>query len=387
MIKSIANAALAKVAAGLGISLTIAGSACALDSAAQTSPAAAPSLETALPKIDAHFRQEADADRFSGAVLIMQNGRILFERGYGLANREVQESITPATRFNLGSVDKFITRIAIFQLLEAGKLNLSDKIGEILPDYVNRSVREKVSIQHLLDMTSGIPSYWNARFRDRRQQLRTTDDFLALFAEEPLRFEPGQYYEYSNGGFILLGKVIERISGMTYADYVKAHISGPIGMNSTSLAPVPLQSRGYAIGYSRPTWDDGEQRSDVPPLMPNTDVLPGWGSSAGGGYSTVRDFALLDRALRQGRLLGPQVRRLFFGEEFLSGRGAGTGWNGGTPGANTVFLMLPEGTTMIIFANRDPDAATEARDKIFEIWGRPLPPPRPRAAPPRPRPE
>jgi CubicO group peptidase (beta-lactamase class C family) len=341
----------------------------ALAPAADTSA----SLKAAIPKLDSHLQAQTSADKFSGAVLIAHDGKILFERGYGLADRETGERATPDTRFNLGSVDKFITRIAIFQLLEAGKLSLGDTLGKILPNYPNADARNKVTVQHLLDMSGGVPGYWNDKFRERREQLRSTDDFLALFADEPLRFEPGQYSEYSNGGYIVLGKIVEKLSGLSYADYVRRHITAPAGMKSTSLEPRRAGAKLHAIGYTRP--------NETSPLQSNAGMLPGWGSSAGGGYSTVRDFQRLDRALRTGKLLRPGTASLFFGEEFLRGEGPSAGWNGGTAGANTVFAMLPDGATIIIFANRDPGVAMEARDKLFEFWGRPLPPPRKRQPP------
>jgi CubicO group peptidase (beta-lactamase class C family) len=344
--------------------------------AAQEAKSGWPPLETAaLPEVDAYLRQQADAGAFSGAVLILQNGRSLLERGYGFANRETREPNTPDTRFNLASVNKLITRIAIYQLVDAGKLSLDDKVGTILPGYPNAAVKDKVTVQHLIDMKGGLPDIFNEKFRVNHKKLRSTDDFLALFAEEPLRFEPGTKREYSNGGYVLLGKIIERLSGKSYSEYVGAHIAAPAGMTSTSL-DAPDGARGAAIGYTR----SSDMFADPDPkaqLRPNQAFLPGRGSSAGGGYSTIRDFARLDAALRNGKLLKPTTRDLLFPPGSAAGRGLAGAVLGGTTGANTMFLPFSDGVTVIAFANMDPPAAMSAMAKPLQMLGRPLPGPPP----------
>ena len=331
----------------------------------------APSREV-LQAIDGYFAELARQDRLSGAVLISRNGVTLFERGYGLANRATGERITPSTRFNLGSMDKFMTRAAIFQLVGAGRLSMDAAVGEILPGYPNRDVREKVTVRHLVEMTSGVPNYWGERYEARRTALRTTDDFLALFADQPLQFEPGTRTAYSNGGYILLGKIIEQISGLSFSDYLSRHITGPARMRSTSLAPPSPGARGYAVGYTRLQRMGEGRASPTGPLRRNDFSLPGWGSSAGGGYSTVRDFARLDAALRAGRLLGAGTR-LQLTERFLAGSSCSVGWTGGAPGVNTSLSLCPDGTTVIIFLNRDPPLADAATSEVLRLLGRASP--------------
>jgi CubicO group peptidase (beta-lactamase class C family) len=345
--------------------------------AAQQAKSAWPPLSAdAIPEVDNYLREQAKAGLFSGAVLISQDGKPLLERGYGLANRETGEPVTPDTRFNLASINKFITRIAIYQLLDAGKLSLDDKVGKILPDYPNAAVRDKVTVQHLIDMKGGLPDIFNEKYRAKHKELRTTDDFLALFAEEPLRFEPGMKREYSNGGYIVLGKIVEQLSGTSYSDYVKSRITGPTGMTATSL-DAPNGAKGAAIGYTR----SADMVADPDPkaaLRSNQDFLPGRGSSAGGGYSSVRDFARLDEALRSGKLLKPATRDLLFPPGFAAGTGPAGLFLGGTTGSNTLYLPFPGGATVIVFANMDPPAATSVMSAPFRMLGRPLPGPPPK---------
>jgi CubicO group peptidase (beta-lactamase class C family) len=220
-------------------------------------------------------------------------------------------------------------------------------------------------------MRGGIPDIFNDKFKARHKSLRTTDDFTALFAEEPLRFQPGERREYSNGGYVILGKIVEQLSGMSYSDYVQKHIQGPAGMTSTSL-DASNGARGTAVGYTR----SSDMFADPDPATPprsNQDFLPGRGSSAGGGYSTVRDFARLDAALRNGKLLKPATVDLLFKPAVIRGNGPVRPMMGGTTGANTVYLPFPDGLTLIIFANTDPPAAITAMEKTAELLGRPFP--------------
>lgn len=337
----------------------------AVASGAPEAPAPSASFAPALADVDEYFRQQTEAGAFSGAVLVAFNEETLFERGYGLANRETGEPITPDTGFNLGSVDKFVTRVAIFQLLEEGRLSLDDTVGEILPNYPNPAVRDDVTVAHLVDMKAGVPSFFNEKFMTHRAELRTTDDYLALFADQPLRFEPGEKTEYSNGGFVILGKIIEQLSGMSYSDYVERKIAAPAGMTSTSIDAANGRP-GFAIGYTRASNDPRQKMDPAAPLRPNQDLLPGRGSSSGGGYSTVRDFARLAAALRKGKLLKPETMDLAFGEGFRQGTGKSTGWVGGFPGVSTSFKMYPDGLTLIVFTNLDHPTAPTVGEEAFK---------------------
>src|SRR5437763_11227801 len=161
----------------------------------------------------AYLEGLAKEDKFSGVVLVARGGKPFFVKAYGLADKTRNLVNNLETKFNLGSMNKMFTAVAIAQLAEQGKLAFDDKVGKLLPDYPNKDVASKVTIHHLLTHTSGLGSYWNAKFDARRATIKTVADYLGLFADEPLLFEPGARFEYSNSGFIVLGASLERGSG------------------------------------------------------------------------------------------------------------------------------------------------------------------------------
>jgi D-alanyl-D-alanine carboxypeptidase len=328
--------------------------------AAVPGSALAQTTDTALTRVDQWIRARAEADSFSGAVLVARNGIPLLRRGYGLANRETKEAVRPDTRFNLGSIDKLITRIAIWQLVAAGKLQLDVAVGRYLPDYPNETVRERVTARQLYEMRSGVGNFMNEEYLARHAEVRTVDQYLELFAKEPLQFEPGTGMLYSNGGYIILGKLIERLTGMSYYDYVARHITGPAEMSATQHylidAPVPDRAVGYTATRG--------------PLQPNTYSLAGRGSPAGGGYSTVDDFLKLDSVLRTNRLL-PAAFDSILGPSFK--RGELVSYGGGGPGTNTQYATWSDGLAIIVFSNRDPSAGTLVAQEVARALGRTIP--------------
>ena len=155
----------------------------------------------------------------------------IFEKAYGLANKETNTPNKTDTKFNLGSINKIFTRIAIGQLVQQGKISFDDKLGKYLPDYPNKDAAEKVTIRHLVTMKSGIGDFFGDKFTAMpKDKLRKNSDFIPLFADKPLAFEPGTNEQYSNGGYILLGAIIEKVSGKSYYDYVRENIFKPAGM-------------------------------------------------------------------------------------------------------------------------------------------------------------
>jgi CubicO group peptidase (beta-lactamase class C family) len=278
--------------------------------------------------------------QFSGVVLIARDGTPIVEKSYGLADREAGRPNNIETAFNIGSINKLFTSIAIRQLTAAAKLDVDASLGTYWPDYPNPAAR-RVTIRQLLEHRSGIGgNIFAAPPGKTRRDLRALADFLPLFAAEPLRFEPGSRQEYSNAGYIVLGLLIERLSGESYYDYVRRHIYEPAGMTRTGHWAVDSLPENTAVGYT----NAAEGRSEAQRVR-NTDLLPGRGSSAGGGYSTAHDLLRLLHAVRAGKL--PQVLP----------RGAGIG--GGAPGLNVALESdLPGGYDIIVLANADPPAAT-----------------------------
>lgn len=282
----------------------------------------------------------ARLDRFSGVAVLAKNGRLVFQRAYGLADRTSGRRNTPATAFNLGSLNKLFTTIAIRQLAAAGRLDLDSTLAAYWHDYPNAEVARRVTIRQLLRHESGIGGdIFDPPAGGRRHDLRHNRDFLPLFVGEPLQFEPGSRREYSNAGYVILGMLVERLSGEDYYDYVARHVYGPAGMTHTGHFAVDSLPPYAAIGYTR---SPGLPANS--PLRANTAELPGRGSAAGGGYATAGDLIRFLQALRERRI--------------PSGLPPGLGAAGGAPGLNSAIEGdLPGGYDLVVLANLDPPAA------------------------------
>ena len=294
----------------------------------------------------------ARAGQFSGAVLLDKGGATLFSNTAGLASRAAGTANTLETRFNLGSLNKVFTHVAILQLAQAGKLGLDDTLGHWLPDYAVAN-GGRITLNMLLEHKGGVPDMLQSPELEKNpDRVRTQADWYALVREMPLRFEPGSRQQYSNGGFVLLGEVIARASGEDYYDYIRKHVYGPAGMTRSDHyakdEPVDARAIGYTLGGG-PT-DPGARAASAGGPEPNTSFLPGRGSPAGGGYSTVGDLLRFANALRTGKLLDKAQT------EELIGENASLGLAGGSPGVNALFMM--EGPyTLVVMANLDPPAS------------------------------
>ena len=186
--------------------------------------------DEALARVRAVIDEKALADEFSGVVLVARGDQVLIHEARGLASREYAAANLAATRFNLGSINKLFTRVAIGQLAEQGKLSLEDTIGKFLPAYPNREAAARVTVRQLLDMTSGIGDFFGKKYEDTpKDRIRTLEDYLPFFAAEPLLFAPGSQRRYSNGGYIVLGLIVAKASGQSYFDYVRDHVYSPAG--------------------------------------------------------------------------------------------------------------------------------------------------------------
>jgi hypothetical protein len=166
----------------------------------------------------------ADSGQFSGVMLIQHDGRTVYSDVLGEADRTRHIANTMDTRFRIGSMNKMFTAVATLQLVAGGKLQLDAPIGRYLPNYPNKDAASKVTVRHLLTHTGGTGDFFGPEFESHRQTLRTHEDFVALFGPRPLRFEPGTRYEYSNFGFLILGAIIDRVSGQSYYQYVHDHV-------------------------------------------------------------------------------------------------------------------------------------------------------------------
>jgi D-alanyl-D-alanine carboxypeptidase len=319
----------------------------------------------ALKALSARADKLAGEGEFAGAVLVAKDGKMLFSHAYGLADRKRGIPNTLWTRFRIGSMNKMFTAVAIQQLVEAGKVELTAHLGKYLTDYPNRDVASKVTIHQLLTHTGGTGDIFGPDFDLQRTELRTLADYVRLYGKRGLEFEPGSRWSYSNYGFILLGRVIEKVTGQSYYDYVRQHIYKPAGMTRSGSLPEDQAVPGRSIGYTKPPGTTA--------WVPNTDTLPYRGTSAGGGYSTVEDLARFADALLSHKLLNPDSTKLLitgkvnagpakYAYGFEDARDAeGNGWvghGGGAPGMNGDLRIYPKsGYVIAVLANIDPPAA------------------------------
>jgi D-alanyl-D-alanine carboxypeptidase len=320
-------------------------------------------------EIDSYLDSVVSENKLSGAVLVAKDGVTVASRAAGFANKATSAPITLNTRFNLGSINKMFTAVAIAQLGQAGKLSFADTIGKHLPDYPNKDVAGKVTIHQLLTHTSGMGMYWNDKFMAQREKLLTVGAHLPLFANEPLLFKPGERFQYSNAGYMVLGAIIEKISGQDYYTYVQKQIYDLAGMTGTGFYEPGKVVPDVAIGYSTMSLD-GKQLDEP---RENTNTREVKGGPAGGGYSTVADLVKFHMALRSYKLLneeytkvvttgkvdagGPIGRYAYgFGDKVYDGKHI-VGHNGGAPGIAANFEMYPElGYTAVVLMNSDPPA-------------------------------
>jgi CubicO group peptidase (beta-lactamase class C family) len=321
--------------------------------------AATNSFAQPAKKIDELMKQYYDYGQFNGAILVAEKGKILYDKGLGMANMEWSIPIQPDTKFRIGSVTKQFTATIILQLVEEGKIKLDGKITDYLTDY-RKDTGDRVTIHHLLNHTSGIPSYTSRPdfgAAIMRNPYKVTD-FVKQLTSGDLEFEPGTKFTYNNSGYVLLGAIIEKVTGKPYETVLTERILKPLGMtNSGYDSTAPLMAR-RASGY--------EKRPSGYVNAPYLDMsLP---YAAGSMYSTVEDLYKWDQALHEGKILSAESKKLMF-TPGLSNYGYGIritdeaigkselktkiiGHGGGINGFNSLLTRATDkGQTVIILDN------------------------------------
>jgi len=327
---------------------------------------------------EAYLAKLAAADLFSGSVVVAHECKPILSRAYGLASRAHGVPNRIDTKFNLGSMNKMFTAVAVAQLAEQGRVAFTDTVGKHLPDYPNKAVAQKVTLHHLLTHTSGVGDYFNEKYLEAaKDRFRTVRDFFPLFVDQPLEFEPGARFRYSNAGFMILGAVIEKVSGQSYFDYVRDHVYKPAGMIDTDAYEMDQDTPNLATGYRRTNLFG---QSEVGPRRNNLFLHVFKGGPAGGGFSTAEDLIGFARALRGHRLLGPKLTELViagkvesfpgenygygFAEEVVNGHRV-VGHSGGFPGINSQLdIYSGLGYDVAVMSNYDPPAATLVANKL-----------------------
>ena len=346
-----------------------------------------PLLETPTPdEVARTLKQLIDGyvalDLFSGVVLIAKDDHTVLEGAYGLASRNHDVPMTLATRLNTASIGKMFTGTAIAQLVDAGKLSFDDTVGKVLPDYPAREVRERVTVRQLLTHTSGLGPrdyYDHPDYPAQRASIRTVPDLMRFVVDTPLGGEPGKYL-YSNAGYIILGAIIERLSGQSFYEYVRKRIFEPAGMTHSLYAPGDVQALGTAAALT--SFHERKEGSNtyIYRLGPLLESEPGMGGPFGGVWVTAGDLLAFSKALRSGKLASPATFGEMTAAQGPSGAGASGltgqarpglgvevitrnghtffGHTGGDFGIASLLYWYPEtGYTTILLSNRDPRAA------------------------------
>jgi len=321
------------------------------------------SVSEFVRELDAYLETNTEKDLFSGVVLVAREGKPIFKKAYGMADRERNISNQVNTKFCIGSMNKMFTAVAIAQLVEQGKLSYDDLIGKYLgAEWILSEVGEKVKISHLLSHTSGIAEYFTDEFFNSSAEIyRTLEDYKPIVKEKSLTFKPGTRWEYCNTGFILLGAIIEKATGNNYLDYIKEHIYDPVDMDNTIVFDRNKTLSNLAMSYEK-VQEEGKAFWRKTAYAGKIK-----GSPAGGGFSTVDDLLRFAEALRSDLLISSESKELLmsvkarsssieYGYGFIieSSRKFGriVGHGGAAPGVSSNFRMFVDrGYTLIILSN------------------------------------
>ena len=336
--------------------------------AGAAAPRRANSDREAWRGLDAFSRRLAAAHQFSGVVLVARGGQAIGSGGYGDASKEFGVKNTPSTRVILGSINKMFTAVAILQLVERGRLSLDDPVGQHLPGVLPAEVGQVVRIKHLLTHTSGLGDFLFSpeMIAQNRAQYRTVADYLPLLRKDSLAFTPGTRWAYSNTGFLVLGAVLERVTGRPYDEYVADMVFRPAGMSATGGVELDRVPTGVASGYTRDYSRAGlAWRSDRYDQVVT-------GTPAGGGYSTAADLMRFVDALRSAKLLSAATTAAMltpkpelsspaygFGVEVFDGAARLVGHTGGGPGT-AAHVQFDRHTGFAVVALGNMDGRTEA---------------------------
>jgi CubicO group peptidase (beta-lactamase class C family) len=315
---------------------------------------------TKAEEIDAVIQKYFEYGQFNGSALIAERGQIILKKGYGFANFEWEIPNDPTTKFRLASITKQFTAMLIMQQVEKGTIGLDDPIGKYISDYP-KPAADKITVRRLLTHTSGLFNYTDLRDSRVDRTPRTVDEIIALFSTRPLEFEPGSKMKYSNSGYVLLGAMLEKVTGKPYERLLRDDILEPLGMKNTGYDHSETILKKRAAGYGRRVTLENASYIDM--------SLP---YSAGAMYSTVEDLYLWDQALYSDKLLSPASKKVYFAP-FL--RNYAFGWDvrnsaigattdsvmvlshqGGINGFNTIIARLPEQRHLIVLLNNTGEA-------------------------------
>ncbi len=323
-------------------------------------------LQAQQEKIARTINEIVSKNQLSGTLLVAQNGKIVFGKAFGLANRSFDVPNKIDTKFLIGSLTKQFTAVLIMQQVEAGKIKLDDKISSYLADF-RKDIGNKISIQNLLTHTHGIP---NAKEAERYKPM-TKEEYLKTFCEKDLEFEPGTKFNYSNiVGYFLLGLILEKVTGKPYDQLLNERILQPTAMINSGYLNQKTLVKDFAVGYIR--------KSDSFENAPYWDMSQSF--SAAAMYSTVQDLFLWDQALRTNKLLSAKSRAEIFTPFNSTHYGFGwyimdpeingkkkilAGHTGGANGYKSQIIRGIDDDIVVIYLSND-DTFVDVREAIVE---------------------
>ncbi len=318
--------------------------------------------QTKTAQLDALLNQYTDYGQFNGSVLVVDKGQVIYKKGFGMANMEWDIANTPDTKHRLGSITKQFTAMLIMQLVAEGKLDLQATVSKYLPDY-SKVNGDKITIHQLLTHTSGTPNYTSFPnfFKELSRNPYTPTEMVKMFADSTLTFTPGEKFAYSNSGYILLGAIIEKVTGKTYEQVLQEKIFNPLNMKNTGFDHHSTILKKRASGYEM----KGSKAENAPYIDMSTPY------AAGSLYSTVEDLFLWDQTLYTEKLLPKKYMDMMY-EKYIPAFGQyyGYGWevgnmpigntkdsvdiiahSGGINGFNTFITRMPKERATVILLN------------------------------------
>jgi CubicO group peptidase (beta-lactamase class C family) len=327
-------------------------------------------------RIDALFGQLIKGNGAGATVMAAQNGTVLFQKAYGLADIEKQRAVNVETKFRIGSITKQFTASAILKLQEEGKLSVQDKLSRYIPDFPRGN---EVTLHYLLTHTSGIHSYTDkSGFIEGVTAPIKEEDLIKSFKNDPYDFDPGKRWLYDNSGFFLLGYIVEKVSGESYEDYLRKTFFEPLGMTNTGVHRSDVVLQDEALGYG---FGQGEFTKAL-----NWDMS--WAGGAGALYSTVGDLYRWNEAVFGGKVLKESSLKAAFtpvkteeNKNQQSEDGYGYGWGishfrgteeishgGGLNGFTSYLLRIPkENFTVAVLVNAAPAAPGTDPDSLAHL--------------------
>lgn len=312
---------------------------------------------------------------FSGCVTVVDGNKTVVDECRGLAERRFGVPIDHQTKFHIGSMGKMFTAVAIAQLVQAGKLSWDDTLAQRVPEYPDHEAAKKITVWQLLHHTAGLGDFFVPEYFREREKFVNPSDYLDLIARQPKVSDPGEGWNYSNAGYVLLGRIVENVSRENYFEYVERHVFAPADMHASGFDSLDEVTPNLAVGYFRDGLFSSEWKADWM-------KIPSKGGPAGGAYSNNADLLRFARALRGGKLVNPATLAKMFDDEVAAGPGgyaAGfgdrlshgrhiRGHAGGIEGTDANLAMIWESNAdVVLTSNQGPGQAWLFAERIADL--------------------